>query len=162
MMSKKETRKKPVLALVVLSLLFYGIMLFLSVSAKNIHYARLPQVTASSIQKQSFTYSYTTDYGTIQQTKLCAALPKDMVDSGQVFIITTDSRDDFIYYYAQRVSVVIDAEKENADYYAIASGIAGRDLVILSGYEDLEDGDEVYLQKEKKETSKTQTENIFQ
>lgn len=163
MTPKKDNTKKPLFSLLLLSLLFYGSMLFLSAFADDIHYARLPKVTAETPKKQSFSYKITLDNGfSSSQTRLVSALPKDIVDSGQVFIIRTVEQDDFIYYYAQRVSVTIDTEHKNDDYYAISDGISSRDLVILTGYETLSDGDEVALLKEKKEASKVQTDTLFQ
>ena len=163
MTHNKDNTKNPLFFLLLLSLLFYGSMLFLSAFADDIHYARLPLVTAETLKKQSFSYTVTLDNGSsFSQTRLVTALPKDMVDSGQVFIIRTDVQDDFVYYYAQKVSVVIDTEKRNDDYYAITGGISSRDLVILTGYETLSDGDEVALLKKKKEVSKVQTDNLFQ
>lgn len=163
MTHKKDNTKKPFFSLLLLSLLFYGSLLFLSAFADEIHYARLPQVTAETLKKQSFSYTVTLDNGfSASQTRLVSALPKDIVDSGQVFIIRTDVKDDFIYYYAQKVSVVIDTEQKNDDYYAITGGISSRDLVILTGYETLSDGDEVALLKEKEEASKVQTDTLFQ
>lgn len=163
MTHKKDTTNKPLFFLLLLSLLFYGGMLFLSAFADDIHYARLPRVTAETPKKQSFSYTITLNNGaSSSQTNLFPALPKDMVDSGQVFIVRTSVQDDFTSYYAQKVSIVIDTEKKNDDYYAITDGIFSRDLVILTGYEALSDGDEVALLKEKKEASKVQTDTLFQ
>lgn len=163
MTPKKETTKKPVLVLALLSLLFYGGMLLLSVFADDIHYARLPQVTAGVPKKQHFSYTSTYDGHTINHTGSYIALPKDMVDSGKVFVIKTVVEENFTYYYAEKVSVTVDTGKENTDYYALSGGLDSRDIVIMSGYETLSDGDEVYLiQKKKQEKEELSTDNLFQ
>ena len=155
--------KKPWFALLALSLLFYGTMLLLTLFAKNIHYARLPQVTAERLGKQRFSYAITIEGYTTERTSSLPALPKELVDTNQVFILETKETDDFTYYYARKASVTIDKSKENADYYAIADGLDSRSMVILTGYEKLNDGEEVFLVKEKKEKQKElSTENLFQ
>lgn len=161
--TKKDNDKKPWLTLCILSLLFYGAMLLLTLFAKDIHNARLPQVTAERPGKQPFSYTATFEGYTLERTVSYTALPKDMVDAGKVFTLKTLVQDNFTYYYAEQVSVVVDASKENADYYAISEGLSSRDIVIMSGYETLNDGDEVYLiQEEKKEKEGLSTDNLFQ
>lgn len=151
MMYKKGTAKRRYLPLLFLSLTFYGIMLFLTLTAKDIHNARLPQVTANRLNKQSFTYTVTQEDGyTYEASKNREGIPKDVVDSGQIFIVTTITKEDMTYYYAKRTTVTIDTTLNNDTYYALDSSVSLRDMVILTGYEELEDGDEVYIVKEDK------------
>lgn len=160
---KKDNDKKPWFTLCLLSLLFYGAMLLLTLFAKDIHNARLPQVTAERPGKQEFTYTVTIENYTVERTGSHTALPKDMVDSGKVFTLKSVMKDDFTYYYAEQVSVVVDTSKENTDYYAISEGLSSRDIVIMTGYENIKDGDEVYLvQEKKKEKEELSTDNLFQ
>lgn len=161
--SKKDSDKKSWLVLCLLSLLFYGAMLLLSLFAKDIHNARLPQVTAERPGKQEFTYTITIEDFSNTRIGSFTALPKAMVDENKVFIIRTVSEEDFTYYYATQVFVTVDISKENTDYYAISQGLDSRDIVIMSGYETLNDGDEVCLiQKKVKEKEKHSTDNLFQ
>ena len=54
-------------------------------------------------------------------------------------------------------------EETLLDYYAIAQGTFFRDSIILTGYEALNDGDEVFLVKETQNASEAlSTENLFQ
>ena len=161
---KKDHDKKPWLVLCLLSLLFYGAMLLLSLTARDIHNARLPQVTASRPFKQKFTYTVTWEDSVIERTGSFTALPKDMVDTGKVFTLRSETENDFTYHYAQQISIVVDEGKTNDDYYAITSGINSWDTLIVTGYEALEDGDEVFLIQENKENQKNNpsTEDLFQ
>lgn len=160
---KKDHDKKPWLPLCLLSLLFYGAMLLLTLFAKDIHHARLPQVTAERPGKQEFAYSITIDNYTLERTSFHTALPKNMVDADKVFIIKTVMEDDFTYYYAQQVFVTIDSTKENTDYYVLSGGLDSRDMVILTGYDTLSDGEEVYLiQKKTTKKEELNTDNLFQ
>ncbi len=161
---KKDHGKKPWLILVLLSLFFYGAMLLLTGFADDIHNARLPQVTTGQLGKQNFTQTLTLKDGTtIERTRSCTALPKELVDSGRVFTVRSVTENGFTYYYARKLSCTIDTNLQHDDYYAIAGSPVFRDSIILTGYEDLKDGDEVFLVKEEQKTSEELTnENLFQ
>lgn len=140
--------EKPVLALVLLSVFFYGVMVILTLLAKDIHDARLPQVTAGRLTKQSFSYTVTLEDGsTAERTGKSTAIPKELVDSGKIFTIRTVTENDITFYYAVQVSVSIDSTKNNDDYYAITTPGLQNEMFILTGYEELENGDEVFLAK---------------
>ena len=159
---KKDHEKKPWLMLCLFSLLFYGAMLFLTIFANDVHNARLPKVTAAQPEKQKFTYTLTTENGeTTTKTRSCDALPKEMVDSGKVFSLKTVTENGRIFYYAEPLKFTIDITLNHPDYYAISTGSVFGSTVILTGYETLSSGDEVFLLKEEiKET--LNTENLFQ
>lgn len=161
---KKGHDKKPWLMLLLLSLLFYGAMLLLTVTAWDVHVARLPEVTAERPAKQRFTYEITGEYGTMERTSSFTALPKEMVDSGKVFQLQSVTEQDFTYYYARQLTVTIDETKENADFYAVPDDFSlfGA-TIIMTGYENLKDGDEVHLiEEEQKKTDSLTTEDLFQ
>lgn len=150
---KKKTENSSryrLLPLFLLSFLFYGIMLFLTVAAKDIHNARLPHVTAGSLSRQDFEHMVTPEGGMPRMvTSSLPAIPKELVDSGQVFSVYTEERNGMTYTYARRVSVTVSFE--NDMYYAVDGGIAFSDRIIFSGYEELEDGCEVYIVKPKQD-----------
>ncbi|MBO5176974.1 MAG: hypothetical protein J6C07_05920 [Lachnospiraceae bacterium] len=148
--TKKSSGKKHFLPLLLLSVLFYGVMLLLTLTAKDIHLARLPQVTASRLGNVSFTYLFTPENGEPRiATKQMPGIPKELYDSGQIFTVTTKVTDEMTYYYAKKISLKVDSSKENDTHYAISDSFF-RDMIILSGYENLKDGDEVNLIKEEK------------
>lgn len=160
---KKNPGQKPWLMLGILSLLFYGAMLFLTLFADDIHTARLPKVTAAQPGKQSFTYTFTTEDGTAI-TKTCShdALPKALVDSCQVFTLKTVTENGRIFYYAEPLKFTVDTSLANPEYYAISTDSVLGSTVILSGYEELSAGDEVFLVKENQKADKLNTEDLFQ
>lgn len=150
MKSKKDKEKKQLLPLFLLSLVFYGGILFLTFNALDIRNARLPQVTAFRLTKQEFDYIATLPSGqTIQTTSKFLAIPKEIIDYGKVFAIESVPTEDMTYYYAKEIFIPIDDRKENEQYYALADS-SFREMVIFTGYELLEDGCEVYLVKEEK------------
>lgn len=149
MKSKKEKEKKKLLPLFLLSLVFYGGMLFLTLNALDIRNSRLPQVTANRLSKQEFTYIGTLQSGqTMEMTTKFLAIPKEVIEYGRIFAIDAVHKNDMTYYYAREIFVEIDEEKENDTYYALKEKDF-REMIVLTGYETLEDGCEVHLVKEK-------------
>lgn len=147
---KKTHRTRRLLPLIVLSLLFYGAMLLLTLTAKDIHLARLPKVTASRLHNVTFSYLFTPENGEpYTVTGQMPGIPKELYDSGQIFVIVSEVTDYITCYYAKKISLKIDPSKENETYYAVSDSFF-RDMVILTGYEELEHGDEVNLLKDNK------------
>lgn len=148
MTSKKDSEKKQLLPLFLLSLVFYGGILFLTLNALDIRNSRLPQVTAQRLTKQEFDYTATLQSGqTIQTNGKFLAIPKQLFDYGRVFVIESVPTEDMTYYYAKEIFIQIDERKQNEEYYALADSNF-REMVVFTGYETLEDGCEVYLVKE--------------
>ena len=143
-----DSAKHRLLPLFLLLFLFYGIMFVLTFTAKDIHNARLPHVTAGPLSRQDFEYMVTPEGGMPRMvTSSLLAIPKELVDSEQVFVIYTEERNGMTYTYARKVFVTVSLE--NDMYYSVDGGIAFSDRIILSGYEELEDGCEVYIVKQK-------------
>lgn len=147
---KKDHGKKPWFLLCFLSVLFYGSLLFLTLTARDIHNARLPKVTTGQPSTQSFTCTVLSHDGTQRTvTRSCTVLPKEMVDSGKVFYLKSETKHGLTYYYAELLPFTIDSTLEHPDYYAVSISIFYQSSVILTGYETLSEGDEVFLVKEK-------------
>ena len=141
------------LPLLLLSVLFYGVMGFLTLKASDIHYARLPQVTTGQLGNEEFTF-FLPDYPDTERTRSILAIPKELYESGQVFKIEIKTKDDFTYYYARQVWAELEMDKQNEHYYAIKRGIMRSDHIILDGYEELYDGMEVFPMNLHKKESK--------
>ena len=147
----KFKKEKQVILLCILSIIFYGSLLFLTLNAWDIRCARLPQVTASRLKKEEFRYVEILQSGQeYETTRKFLAIPKEVVEYGQFFAIDTVHKDDLTYYFAREVSIAIDMERENENSYALVERDY-RETIILTGYEGLEDGCEVHIVKEEKE-----------
>ena len=133
------------LPLFLLSALFYGIMGFLTLNAPDIHYRRLPQVTTGQLTKEEFTY-FLPDFPDTERTRSILSIPKELYESGKVFKIESKTEYGFTYYYAKQVWAELDTDKQNENYYAIKNGFWGSEHIILTGYEELYDGMEVFPQ----------------
>ncbi len=147
----KFKKEKKVILLCLISIIFYGGILFLTLNAWDIRCAKLPQVTASRLKKEEFPYTEILQDGQeYETTRKFLAIPKEVVQYGQFFAIDTVHKDDLTYYYAREVSIAIDTARENENSYALLESDY-RETIILTGYEGLEDGCEVHIVKEEKE-----------
>lgn len=132
---------------ILLSVFFYGTMLVLTLIAVNVHNARLPHVTASRLGSQEFKTEVTLEGGYTREVKrLVIGVPKELVDTDSVFVLTNREKNGMTYYYCRKVKVTYSLENEK--YYAVENGISSMDTVILSGYEELTDGCEVFWVRE--------------
>ena len=146
----KFKKEKQVIFLCLLSVIFYGSMLFLTLNAWDIRCSRLPQVTASRLSKEEFRYMETLQSGQlIETTRKSLAIPKELIEYGRIFAIDTVHKNDLTYYYAREITIAIDEAKENETFYALAEKDF-RETIILTGYENVEDGCEVHIVKEEK------------
>ena len=87
------------LPLLLLSVLFYGVMGFLTLKASNIHYARLPQVTTGQLGNEEFT-SIQLRYSDIESARILLSKPTEPCETGQ-FFTKTNVKSVFTYYYAK-------------------------------------------------------------
>ena len=141
-------KSKKRIPLYLLSLLFYGSILFLTLYAWDIRCARLPQVTAGRLKKQEFTYTGTLQNGqTFETTYKFFGIPKELIAHGRIFEIETIQKENLTYYYAKEIYIPIDMTKENETSYALIQTNFNK-TIILTGYETLEDGMEVHIIKE--------------
>lgn len=150
--AKEQNNFRRFLLPLLLSLLFYGVMLFLTFFAEDLHDALLPKVTALPLSKQEFTYEVKRSDGSVRQvTKALYALPAKLVDSGLIFELVQSKKNDQPYYTVRRITTLKFGRLQN-DYYEITNpnGLYSIGNIIMSGYEQLEDGDEVFWLREKK------------
>ncbi len=79
-------KTKNIITLVV-TVLFFAVMLFLTVSARAIHNFSLPQVTARRLSSVQFPFEYTDESGNMMTgTKSALAIPFDLLAS-DIFIL---------------------------------------------------------------------------
>lgn len=136
-------KKKP---LIFITLLFFSGMLFLTLTAKKFYIASLPHVKARPLNKESFTLEKKSDLGNITYERTSLGLPKYLYNADAIYKISTIIKNGEQRYIAIKLSNV-SIGSSNADYYQVLNGISNTDIIILEGYEKLEDGHEVYITK---------------
>ena len=80
----------------------------------------------------------------VERTRSLLAIPKKLYESGQIFKLEMKEEYDFTYYYVKKVWPELEEDRYNEDYYAVKEGIMRSAQVILTGYEELYDGMEVF------------------
>ena len=132
-------KKKMIL---IISALFYICMFILTIKAEDIHMSRLPKVTAQKLSYKYIEYIAILEDGTpYPNTKKVLAIPKEIYESGQIFVIITGEERGLERSYAKKAEVKIGISDEQ--YYEVISGLNRSDYVIIEGYEELSDMQEV-------------------
>ena len=129
--------------LIVITIIFFAGMLFLTFFAETIHESLLPQVTAASPERRDFPFEYTdengeTRTGSIRKT----AVPKSESDNG-IFIVYSAEKNGTKRYFAQLAD--IQTGEESGDYVEVVSGISYTDRVIKESSKELFNGCEVRI-----------------
>lgn len=130
--------------LTIISILFYGVMLVLTLSAVQIHKARLPQVKAEKLSYEVIQYQRVLPSGQLyDDEKKVLALPKQLYDDDRVFVIQRMEKNGLERSYAVLVKPVTGISDDT--FYEVKSGIGRNDYVIVEGYENLTDRQEVNI-----------------
>ena len=121
--------------LVILTVIFFASMAWLTANARSVHENSLPHVTAKRISREMFSGSYTRRL----------AVPKELFDTGDVFVISVRIVNGEKRNFARRV--FIETVAENDEFYEVIEGLTGNELIIVESDRGFGDGDEVYLVK---------------
>lgn len=130
----------------IFTFVFFSLILILTISARNIHNTQISNVNVKRLTQEDFEFKSTLINGeeiTSQHKRL--AIPKSIVDKGEVYVITRiyineEERDAARLVFPQ-------IGTENDEFYEVAGGIDRRDFVIYKSNKKLKDGDEVYIIK---------------
>ena len=133
---------KNIITLVV-TVLFFAVMLFLTVSARAIHNFSLPQVTAGRLSSVQFPFEYTDEEGNVKTgTKSTLAISTDLLGR-EVFILTQREKNSDMRYYVRLAKIETGAEYN--DFTEVLSGIRYGEKVVVSSDTELYDGCEVNI-----------------
>ena len=127
--------------LILVTVLFLGGMVFLTLFGRTIHDNRLPQVWVAHPEKRGFPYEYTDHDGKLQTGEVMRlALPTEVVEGG-VYRVYSYERNGSARNYVEQVIPATGKEKEG--YVEILSGVYGKDWIVYRSSEELETGREV-------------------
>lgn len=128
---------------IIVTVLFFAAMLFLTISARAIHYASLPQVTAEKLPSVQFPFEYTDDSGNVMiGTKSVLAIKSELLNS-DVFILYQREKNGDMRYYVRLAK--IETGMEYNGFTEVQSGIEYGDKVVISADAVLYDSNEVYI-----------------
>lgn len=137
-----KTKKLPI----VLMVLFFAAMIFLTLSARAIHSKMIPNVTVSRLTNEQFEYEYFLTDGITRRTgtKQLLAIPKELYDQGNIYVIANTEKNGDMRTSAQLIKIEIGLE--NDDYYEVINEYFDIKLrFIVHSDEDIQEGDEVYI-----------------
>ena len=116
-------------------------MLFMTVSARPIHNANLPQVTAEKLPSVQFPFEYTDKSGNeMTGTKSALAIRSELLAS-DVFILYQREKNGDMRYYVRLAEIETGAEY--GGFTEVLSGIGYGDKVVVNTDKELYDGCEV-------------------
>lgn len=123
--------------IIMISILFYAGMLFMTYAARPLHEAGLPHVTVLELE-----YGLFTDEN--GEEVFGVMLPKKWFQEGELYKIAGERVNDEYRTIAKRVDS-LEIGLENEDYYQVKNGLGGREQIIIGGLEGVVDGGEVYI-----------------
>jgi hypothetical protein len=120
---------------IILTILFFSLMLILTISARSIHHSQIPNVKVKRLTMEDFSGGSWTDKR--------PAIPKNIIEKGEVYIIANIYINGEERKAARLVYPQLGAE--NKEYYEVTGGLDRRDLLIVDSSKELNDGVEVYI-----------------
>lgn len=125
----------------IVTVLFFAVMTFLTFSARAIHNAALPHVTAEKLRTVQFPFEYTNANGEITVgTKSVFAIENEMLGS-DIFILYQKEKNGDLRYYVRLAKIETGAEY--GGFTEVLSGIGYGDKVVVNTDKELYDGCEV-------------------
>lgn len=129
--------------LLIVTILFFAGMLFLTLFAEKIHENSLPKVTAARPERQLFPYEFTDEKGeTHTGSTEKIAVPKAMLDSG-VYVLYSAEKNGTKRNFVRLAA--IQTGEENGEYIEVVSGIGFSDRIAAENTGELYDGCEVNI-----------------
>lgn len=111
----------------IVAVLFFGSMLFLTVEARTIHNRMIPNIKMKRLEQRA---------GEL-------LLPKELYDSGDVYIVTEEEKNGETRNFVKKADVTVGEQAEGG--YLVLDGIDEWDFVVTETDKELQDGMEVYL-----------------
>lgn len=122
---------------IIISILFYAGMLFMTYAARPLHEAGLPHVTVLELE-----YGLFTDEN--GEEAFGVMLPKKWYQEGELYKIAGKRINDEYRTIAKRVDS-LEIGLENEDCYQVKNGLGAREQIIVGSLEGVVDGCEVYI-----------------
>lgn len=127
----------------VVTVIFFSIMLFLTIFAEQIHNESLAKVVVSRPEQKPFPFEYTDENGNIQTGSVQKnALPESMLGQ-DIYVVYTANKNGTVRNFVRCVTV--QTGKKANGFVEIISGIDFTDRMVTESSDNLYDGCEVVL-----------------
>lgn len=131
--------------LIIITAVFFAVMLALTFSARAIHEASLPHVRVERLGTADFPFSYTNENGELCiGTRQAAAITKEQLESG-VYVLYSAMKNGDERDFVRRAEII--TGEQCGDYFEVVSGVSMVDRIIVEYDRELSDGDEVDVLK---------------
>ncbi|MBP0983634.1 MAG: hypothetical protein J6A19_07910 [Oscillospiraceae bacterium] len=131
--------------LIIITAVFFAVMLALTFSARAIHEASLPHVRAQRLSTADFPFSYTDENGELRTgTRQAAAITKEQLERG-VYVLYSAMKNGEKRDFVQCAEIV--TGEQSGDYFEVVSGVSMVDRIIVEYDRELYDGGEVAVVK---------------
>jgi len=131
----------------ILTVLFFSLMIFLSFSARSIHNKMIPNVKVARLTREKFQYEEMLADGTVKTVvRSSYAIPKWMYDQDFLYVVVPGSKNGDERTFARKINLPVGAE--NDDYYEIAEQFYDvTRLFIIESDKEIQYGTEIYVIK---------------
>lgn len=124
--------------LVAVSAVFYLAMALLAVFAKKMHTASLPTVRIGYLEQKTVTID--------EKRQYLPVLPEEL-HGKPLYQVSEEEKNGEIRYVARRIEITV-ADEPKEGYYAVLSGGGSYTALIVEGFDELEEGKEVFVENE--------------
>ena len=118
-------------------------------SARKIHVASLPRVKVTDVKFEIFEVEeYADESGsgnTNRDYDMEIGIPKELYDNHEIYILSSEMINGEIRTVVRNVTEKVEIGRSNEDSYEILKGLYGMNKIIIDGFENIQDGCEVYV-----------------
>lgn len=130
--------------LIIITAVFFAVMLVLTFSSRSIHEAGLPHVKAGRLAEAEFPIEFTDENGELMTgTRQAPAVTKEQLEQG-VYVLYTAGKNGEVRDFVRRAEIVPGAECDG--YIEVLGGVSSFDKIVVSSDRDIADG-EVVVEK---------------
>ena len=129
----------------VITVLFFALMLFLTFFAESIHSASLPRVIVSRVENKLFPVERVLDDGTVMSfSQERSAVSEELLNMG-IYTLYSIEKNGTKRNYVREVFVET-GERTEDGYYEVVSGLSFIDRIVVESTGELYDGCEVVVE----------------
>lgn len=127
------------------TVLFFALMLFLTLFAESIHMASLPRVTVSRVESKLFPVERVLDDGTVMSfSQERSAVSEELLNMG-IYTVYSFEKNGTKRNYVREVYIET-GERTEDGYYEVVSGLSFIDRIVVESTGELYDGCEVEVE----------------
>lgn len=125
--------------LIIVTAVFFAVMLALTFSARSIHEAGLPHVKAGRFSEVMLPFEFTDENGeVVTGMRQALAISAEQMEQG-VYILYTAEKNGEVRDFARRAEILCGAEFDG--YFEVLGGVSAFEKVVVDSEQDITDGE---------------------